>query len=531
MADNDTKPDESGATEVDKLKARLGELETHETALRQRIEALQDNRQSYTELADSLPQTVFEMDLTGRLTYINQHAYRQFGYEEDASFDYLNALDMMVPEDRERAQANIERLLRGEPVSRNRYTAMRRDGATFPAEIYSRCILHEDTPVGLRGIVVDVTERERAEAKKRDFETHLQRSQHLESLGELTGGIAHEFNNLLMVIQGNADLARQDTPPDNPVQDWLEEITKSGQRAADLCLQMLAYSGQGKYVVEDVELSEVIREMDNLLAISASKNAILTFVLGDGLPSARGDANQLQQVVVNLVSNASEAMEGEGGTITITTRLLECDRDQLDTFELGHSLEEGPYVSVEVTDTGPGMDADVRRRMFDPFFSTHFSGTGLGLAAVHGIMRSHGGGILVDTAPGAGTTIQIILPVETDASAATPGKATAPHEWRGQGTVLVVDDEPGVRKVAERMVSRLGFEVITATDGMDALECYREFGENIACILLDLSMPYMDGMTTLAEIQKINPDVRVILSSGFAEQKVEHEMRTPSRGS
>jgi two-component system cell cycle sensor histidine kinase/response regulator CckA len=370
---------------------------------------------------------------------------------------------------------------------------------------------------------VDITDRKRAEEERLSLERQVQHSQKLESLGVLAGGIAHDFNNLLMAMLGNADLALEDISPLSPVRPSIEAIQIAGRRAADLTNQMLAYSGRGAFEIRQLDLSELVDEMIHLLESSTTKKAVLTTRLESDLPGTRGDPAQMQQVILNLIVNASEAIgDDEPGVVTVSTGVHVCSREYLATSYLDEEQAPGEYVYIEVADTGCGMDEEARTRLFDPFFSTKFTGRGLGLAAVLGIVRGHNGAIMVDTEPGKGTTFRVLFPaVAEEAKAPTPtGDLTKPDEWRGTGTVLVVDDEDLVRSLAVRMVKRLGFEVLQATDGQDAVEVFRKHADTITCVLLDLTMPRMDGSEACLEIQRIREDVPVILSSGYEESEL-----------
>ncbi len=315
-------------------------------------------------------------------------------------------------------------------------------------------------------------ERLRAEAERRRLEAQVQHVQKLESLGVLAGGIAHDFNNLLMAILGNADLASRSLAAVSPGQAYLRDIETAARRAADLCRQMLAYSGKGRFVVEPVALDEIILEMTRMLEVSISKKATLTYHLAKDLPAVAADATQIRQIVMNLITNASEALGDQNGVISIATGAMTCSRAYLAGTYLAETLPEGDYVWLEITDTGAGMTPAVQARMFDPFFSTKFTGRGLGMAAVLGIVRGHRGGIRVYSEPGRGTTIRVFFPASREALPRKSDANDANQEWRGAGTVLVVDDDETVCALACRMLAMLGFATVMAGDGRQALEVY-----------------------------------------------------------
>ena len=396
-------------------------------------------------------------------------------------------------------------------------TCIRKEGQKFPAEISSVVLDGHDEERQAFVMVRDITERKRLEQEKLEMERRLLHAQKLESLGILAGGIAHDFNNILAGIMGYADLSLVELPVSEPVRANIEIIKKSVRRAADLTRQMLAYSGKGKFIVEPVSLSLVVKEMRAMLEMSISKKATLNCNLASDLPMIEADASQIHQIILNLVINASEALGEDSGVIAVSTDTIQCSGTDCAALG-GDDLREGLYVRLEVSDTGCGMDEQTLAKIFDPFFTTKFTGRGLGLAAVHGILRGHKGGIRVTSKPGQGTTFQVLFPaIETSAPVAAAESIPA-KPWRGTGTVLVVDDEEIVRSLAKRMVEVAGFSVLTANDGEEAVRLYHEHQDEIACVLLDLTMPKMGGEETFRMICQISPGVRVILSSGYSEE-------------
>lgn len=374
------------------------------------------------------------------------------------------------------------------------------------------------------GIAYDISERSRAEEQRIALERKLLETQKLESLGVLAGGIAHDFNNLLGAILGNADLALLDLPTDSSPYECVAQIKLATQRAADLTQQMLAYSGRGRFIVQRVDLNALIREMHHLLSASIDRTATVHYQLAVGLPPLMADATQLRQVVMNLLTNAAEAIGAAGGVITVRTMLLDADRDYLASTDLASELPTGRYIALSVSDTGTGMEPATLAKIFDPFFTTKFTGRGLGLAAVQGIVRGHHGTLKVQSTPGCGTTFTILLPPVLDLAAAVSsplGQSTASAiRWQGHGTVLVVDDEPTVRTTAARALERFGFSVLLAADGRIGVELFRNHATTIACVLLDLTMPQLNGAQALQAIRAINPSTRVIVMSGYDEQEV-----------
>ena len=375
-------------------------------------------------------------------------------------------------------------------------------------------------PARMVGVAMDITERKQAEEERRTLETQVQHAQKLESLGVLAGGIAHDFNNLLMGILGNADIALNELPATSPARKSIREIETAAKRAADLTRQMLAYSGKGRFVIEPLSLNSLLEEMAHLLEISVSKKVAMKCHFAQDMPMVCGDASQIRQIIMNLITNASESIGDKSGVISIRTGIMHCDRAYLADTCLTEELPEGRYAYFEVSDTGCGMDADTLAKIFDPFFTTKFTGRGLGLAAVLGIVRSHKGAIKVYSEPGRGTTFKVLLPAMEQQTPETQTEDHVGNDLRGSGTILLVDDEEIVRKVGRRMLERAGFQVITAEDGEEAIEVFRVHVNEISCIILDLTMPRMDGGQTFSELQRIRKGTPVILSSGYDEQEV-----------
>jgi PAS domain S-box-containing protein len=454
-------------------------------------------------------------DVDGRFLRLNRAWVETLGYRLD-ELEGRTFIDLVHPDDREATRGAVAKLAAGETVINfvNRYRAA--DGSY-------RHIEWRSMPFEKRLIYAaarDISERVRADDERRRLEAQLLHAQKLESLGVLAGGIAHDFNNLLTGILGNAELAELDTR-DTTALACLQEIQRASRRAAELCRQMLAYSGKGRFVIEQLDLSELVREIAGMLEHAISKKATLALELASALPGVEADATQIRQVVMNLITNASESLGDRSGTIRVVTSARRCALEELRTGYLDDHLAPGEYVVCEVSDTGCGMTPEVKARLFDPFFTTKFTGRGLGMAAVLGIVRGHRGAITVESEPGKGTTIRLLLPASGRVAAALPIPASVPEptrdDWRGSGAVLVVDDEQVVRTVAERFLARLGFEVICAPDGEAALELLREQVE-LRCVLLDLTMPRLNGEETYRELRGLRPELPVILMSGYNEQ-------------
>ncbi|RJP22436.1 MAG: response regulator [Deltaproteobacteria bacterium] len=379
-----------------------------------------------------------------------------------------------------------------------------------------------NTPIPSKGLMVstvwDVTAHMRAEEEQRKLDRKVQHAQRLESLGMLAGGIAHDFNNILMAVLGHAELAMVKLSPLSPARGALAEIVTAAHHAADLCRQMLTYSGRTSGPVARIGLRELVEEMAHLLKTAISKKAILNLNLDHDLLPIQGDPSQIRQILMNLIINASESIGDRSGVITVSAGATRCDREYLESTELGDAIPPGLYMHLEVADTGCGMDARTKERIFEPFFSTKFAGRGLGLAAALGIVRAHKGALKVYSEPGRGTTFKILFPALEEK--VSDEKPSAPTEWRGKGTVLLVDDEQSLCALGARMLEHLGFHVLTASDGREAVDLYRKRPGEIDLVLMDLTMPHMDGGEAFGELRRINPDIRVILSSGYSRDDV-----------
>jgi PAS domain S-box-containing protein len=446
------------------------------------------------------------------------------GYTEDQLKALPSFLEVMAPDQRAPVADRLRRRMRGEPVETHyESTIIAKDGRAVDLEFSVRPVRIEPR---MRAVVVlrDVTGR-------KQLERNLQHTQKLESLGVMAGGIAHDFNNILAGVLGHADLAMEKTPPEHPSNPHLLQIHAAAQRAAALTQQLLAYAGKAPFASRAVDLSALVGEMASLLSVTVSKRARLQYALDHRPAPITADPAQVQQVVLNLITNASEALGERGGTIALTTGEMRADRAYMKGCAVSDGAEDGRYAWVEVSDDGCGMDADTQRRIFDPFFTTKFKGRGLGLATVLGIVRMHRGAVRIDSAPGQGTTIRVLFPADAGRPTPTPPPAPppAPAAWRGQGAILVVDDEADVREVAGLMLQRLGFSVQASAGGRDAVRRFGEDPGRFAAVLLDMTMPDMDGRQTFAELRRLRPDLPIVLCSGYAEEETaapfEHDGR------
>jgi len=472
-------------------------------------EALRQSEERFRTLFDESAHGVAVVDSeSGRILQANRTLQQLLGHPEAELLG--KTLPSLFPQGALAREGSLDSVRNaGRTRSFRDEPARSRDGATLYADVGLTPMVLDGQP-RLVAMVSDVTERRRAESA-------LQQTQKLESLGVLAGGIAHDLNNLLTGMLGSAELAQLELDRHHAASEHLDTIRTAAQRTAELCRQLLAYSGKGKFVVEPLDVNALVQGMVHLAEVAISKKVAIRYDLAEHLPAVEGDATQLRQIVMNLIVNGSEAVGDATGTVTVATGAMGCDAEYLRTAYLDADLTPGTYVYVEDSDTGTGMDAETLARLFDPFFTTKFTGRGLGLAAVLGIVRSHHGTIKVYSEPGRGSTFKVLLP----ASGQTPRPPEAEADERaGQfsGKVLVVDDESVVRKVAASMLTHLGFEVLEAADGKSGVEVFREQAQDIVLVVLDMTMPVMGGAEAYTELRRVRADVRVILMSGYNEQ-------------
>jgi PAS domain S-box-containing protein len=358
-------------------------------------------------------------------------------------------------------------------------------------------------------IARDVTNR-------KELERLLLQKDKLESLGLLAGGIAHDFNNLLVGIMGNASLALETISSNNPARTMLKDVMLASETAGNLTRQLLAYAGKGRFIIEPLDLSDLVRQIHNLLQTSVSKNVSLRLDLSANLPCIEADVTQIQQLIMNLVINAAEAIGAEEGTVLITTGTQHVDEDYIATVLTPAQISPGDYITLQVHDTGSGMTQETIDKIFDPFFTTKFTGRGLGLAAVLGIVRGHRGAIKVYSTLCQGTTFKVLFPASSQPTA-KPAQKVDVERAAGGETVLVVDDEHIVRRSAKAMLERYGYSVVLAENGKEAVELFKVLADKIDMVLLDMTMPVMGGEEAFRHMKTIRGDVRVILSSGYNE--------------
>lgn len=350
--------------------------------------------------------------------------------------------------------------------------------------------------------------------------TRQHTSRRLESLGVLAGGIAHDFNNLLVGILGNADLALKVLPDDTPARTYVDEVLQSARRAADLSAQMLACSGRGTFVTRPLNLALWAKDLVRLLKVSITPQAVLRCKLPTYVPAVEADPAQIRQLITNLMTNASDSLGDEAGLITLSIGAVDCDDESLRSAFLCQDLKPGRHVFLEISDTGCGISQADMERIFDPFFTTKTSHRGMGLAAVLGIVRGHGGALWVDSSEDRGSTFRIHFPATDQPVVNVPALTRRDGHWQGQGRVMVVDDEDVVRSVARVNLEQAGFEVETLAEGKHAIQAFRGDPDGYRLVLLDMTMPRLSGEEVARELREIRPDVKIVLSSGYSEQLV-----------
>jgi len=511
-------------------------------------QALSESEARFRALTDNAFDLVAEMNREGFFTYTNPR-YEEWLGIPGGELVGTRALELVHPEDRERIRAWFRALYQSGQASLLTIRLRHRDGGWRWAENSGRA-LRVGGEVRIVAHTRDVTERmelgaqlqrshdrleERVEertaqlnaalasleeeiAERRRLEDHMLEAQKLESLGVLAGGIAHDFNNLLAVILGNGALALGEAQPGTRLAKQLGRIRSAAKHAEALTSQMLTYSGKASVSLKPLDLSELIEGMSELLAASISKKARLETVLEAGHTLVEGDPTQLSQVVINLVTNASEALGEHRGRVGVRTGLMRADAAYLADTLGSRGLAAGDYVYLEVSDSGEGIDEETRKRIFEPFFSTKFAGRGLGLASVLGIVRGHGGAIKLLTEPGRGTRFRVLLPAPDRRVRPAPSVDPLPRAEARGGTILVVDDAEAVLELAREYLLRAGFDVLTAGGGKQALEILSDDADGrIEAAVLDLAMPDLDGRDTLREMRRLRPDLPVVLVSGFSE--------------
>jgi PAS domain S-box-containing protein len=474
-------------------------------------EAIKQSEAKYRTILEAMEEGYFEVDLAGNLTFFNDALCKISKYPRDKLMG-MNNRDYTAPEIAERMYQIFNQIFRtGEPSKIMDYEVTGKDGTTIILEISAYLMRdHKGAPIGFRGIVRDVTERKRAEQEQKKLEAQLQQIQRMESIGTFAGGIAHNFNNILMGISGNTSLLLLETDPADPHYQRLQDIEKMVDSASKLTRQLLGYARGGTYEVRPTDLNQVIMETANTFG-AAKKDISIHQELAEGLCMVRADQGQIEQVLLNLFMNAGDAMPRGGELFIKSTNVTHKDMSAK-----AYSVKAGTYALITVRDTGVGMDKKTAEHLFEPFFTTKGfgKGTGLGLASTYGIIKAHGGYIDVDSKEGQGATFYVYLPA-SEKMPEEPGKHWEPIV-KGSGTILLVDDEAMLLEVGSQVLMELGYTVLAAHGGREAVEIYKEHRDLIDLVILDMIMPDMGGGKAFDRLKEINPAVKVLLSSGYS---------------
>ena len=479
------------------------------------------------EILQHSREALFRLNLSnGQFDYLSSACFSLTGYtaEEIKAMGPHELLQRLHPEDREKMHRLIDQL-RHSAKERDwlglvDYRFRHRDGQYCFFTDHLHVAYDEDGSAAyLSGSARDVTQIARLKESMRILEKKFQDSQKMAGLGLLASGIAHDFNNLMTVVLGNAELALLECGgSDGGVFD---EIKKTALRAAELANQMLVYTGKTSLVISSINLSSVVKEMGSLLDVSISKKAAIQYCLNENISLIRGDISQIRQVAMNLITNASEAIGDRPGVIAISTHDVELRAGELDRTIPPGGLPAGQYVRLEVSDTGDGMNEETMQKIFDPQFTTKITGRGLGLASLLNVVQRHNGAVEVSSEEGHGTVFRIYFPAELQAGEA--GAEEAPEtdgEWHGHGAALVADDESAIRDITAALLTRFGFRVITADDGLETVDCYTRHAGEITLLLMDLNMPRLNGLEAALRIRHINPNLPVLFMSGYPREQV-----------
>lgn|GEM_PF-731830 len=490
--------------------ARANEELRYKIAERERFEdSLRAGEQRYRELFDNANDMVFVHDLDGRVLDINKAAQRMTGYTQTEALG-MNVSQLVGPEYEQVMGTMVARQLAGEPPSTYELTAVTKGGDRPALEVSTHLVFSRGRPVAVQGIARDITERRR-------LEETLRHSQKMEAVGRLAGGLAHDFNNLITIVAAYAQMIAEELPEGDVLRAHAEEILASAERAGALTNRLLAFSRRQVLKPQVVDLNGLIAGLENMLRRLISEDIETTFELEPGLASIKADPNQLEQVLMNLVINARDAMP-RGGRLTIQTAPADVAE------KLAGGASSGGHVRLTVRDTGVGMTDEVRSRIFEPFFTTKEpgKGTGLGLSTVYGIVRQSGGDITVESRPGKGSSFHIFFPkavIEEEAPvSARPGNGGQSAGKRG--TILLVEDEPGVRRLVRRMLVERGYRVVEAADGEEALTLCRELRPPADLVLTDIVMPNLNGADLAGELRRAHPDVRILFMTGYTDEAI-----------
>ncbi len=480
-----------------------------------------ESLKNYGTIFNATNEAIIILDArSGRIIDVNDRMLEVFGYgyEEALAVEVGGLSEGKPPYSKVEVVEKISKAVSEGPQVYE-WLSRKKSGELFWSEVSLKKIASDDNDRFI-AVVRDISERKRAEEERMHVEKQLLNSQKLESLGVMAGGIAHDFNNLLAVIIGHCSMAKL-RPQE--AGNHITPIETAAARAAELCRQMLAYAGKTHIVKTRIDFAALVDEMAILVKSSIGQNAELKLCCSADIPAVLGDASQLSQVVMNLIINAAEAIGEKHGEIRVSLSKTEVNSDQSDDKDhQGKAIAPGWYACLEVTDNGCGMDDETIRRIFEPFYTTKFTGRGLGMSAVLGIITAHNGALQLFSRQGQGTSFRVYLPVQADVSCEDKSRmqAAPPVPWKGTGTVLLVEDEEQILHLAKEMLEELGFTVITASNGREGLQMYHENAFDIGLVITDMGMPVMNGYEMFRELKSIRADLPIIVSSGFGDADV-----------
>ena len=481
---------------------------------RQADKALQASEEKYRSIVEGLEEGYFEIDLDQNLTFFNDPLCKILGYSRN-ELSGGNARSFTSPATMRKMDQIYSRLQKtGEPIRVTDYDAISKTGASIALELTASLLRNSSgAPIGFRGVLRDVSERKEAEAKSRKLEIQVRQAQKMESIGTLAGGIAHDFNNILMGIQGNASLMGLKTEPGHPNYEKIKNIEMYVQSGTELTRQLLGFARRGKYHAIATDVNDVINKSATMFG-RTKKEIQIKMDLATDIWTVEVDRGQIEQALLNLYVNAWQAMP-HGGDLYIKTENVVLDAEFVNSKP--YKVDPGDYIKITVTDTGIGIDRETRERIFEPFFTTKEMGrgTGLGLASVYGVIKNHGGYINVYSEIDQGTTFTIYLPASRKKIEKQIEKTVATFAM-GTGTILLIDDEEMIIKVGKELLQELGYDVLSARSGQEAMELYEKNADKIDLVIMDMIMPGMGGGETFDRLKKINPDIKVLLSSGYS---------------
>ena len=507
-------PDEDGRGDIIGWVASVTDI----TERKQIENALRESENLFRTLALNAPVGIFQTDPDGNCVYVNRKWSELAGLTEEEAMGtgWSNALH---PEDRDKVITGWYESAKAGILFNLEYRFITPSGTVhWVSGVASSLKFASNVVSGYIGSVTDITERIHQEEKRLLLEKQLQQTQRLESLGVLAGGIAHDFNNILAIIMGYCSLTKMDF---ETAEKNIPQIEKAVERAAGLCRQMLAYAGKTQYVEAKVNLEVQVSETVNLLKASIPQNVAIKYVWHENIPPIKADASQISQVAMNLIINASESIGEAQGEVLVSLSKKALSTGQHEKDYLGKIIPPGWYACLEVTDNGCGMSDETYNRIFEPFYTTKFTGRGLGMSAVLGIVTAHRGALQLFSEPGKGTTFKVYLPVQIiDSNTIESSQQIASTPWQGSGTILLVEDEEQVKMIARTMLQTMGFSVLEANNGKEALELYKKNASDITLVVTDMGMPVMDGYALFRELKTLAPELPIIISSGYGDTVV-----------